>query len=100
MGPDDVASAREQRRLEHVGTVPLLVTFGREPGDDKVANVIVQKGTVALRHDKRRGAERLALGGEMLPETLAGHEVEAAELAEVADAVDVAVLEDGRAHER
>ncbi len=100
VGPDDGAAGVGGGGFEEMGAADLLVAFGGELGDDEVALLIGEEEAVGVFDDEGIGPadERAAGGGSHgFPEALAGFELEAAELAVAADAVDVAVLNEGGA---
>src|SRR5258708_30123864 len=79
-----------------------LVTFGTELRDNQVAFLVEQKKSVRVFYDERVGpAHFLAVGRggvQRFPEALAGVRLEAAQLAIAANAVNMAVLQEWRAH--
>ena len=88
--------------LEQVGAADFLVAARAELGDDQVALFVEEEEAVAVLHDERIGpADGFAGGGglEGFPDALAGLRLQAAQLAVAADAVNVAVFEEGRAHD-
>src|SRR5437667_134534 len=69
--------------------------------DDQLAAIVVDEITVAVAHQEARRPPGLLLGRlESLPNALARFDVEAAQLAVAADAVDVIALDYRRGHQR
>ena len=102
VGPDDGAARVGGGGFEELCAAEFFVAFRGESGDDEVALFIGEEEAVGVFNQEGiRPADGFVTrgGGEGFPETLAGVELQAAEFAIAAHAVDVTVLDKGRAHE-
>src|ERR1041384_6852506 len=78
-----------------------FVTFGTELRDNEIAFFVGQKEAITIFDDERRGPAHFFATGRFktFPDAFAGVGVEAAELAVAAHAVNVAAIEERRAHD-
>ena len=103
MRPDHIATLIRKRRGQQFRPAEFLRAGWLERRDDEVAVLGAEEEAVAVLHNVGvRAFEFLALGNEreVFPNALTRGGFEAAELAVVAHAVDMAGFEEGRGHQR
>src|SRR2546422_6251078 len=99
--PQHIAASGGVGGFEQVRAADFFVAARGEFGDDQVAFLVEEEKAVPVFDDESVGpADGFARGGglESFPNALARAGFEAAQLAVAADAVDVAVFEEGRTH--
>ena len=98
MTPGHDAASRLFERLEQFGTADLLVAFRFQFGDDEFSLIVPQKRPVRVSGQESVSKKCLMSPGSGVgfPLAITRPGVEAAQFAETANAVDLAILEHGR----
>src|SRR6476619_582596 len=100
-GAQRPAVARLGCGFDQSRSTDFLVAARAEAGDDEIAPVVVDEKAIAVTHDVTlRPARLLDRDSLRLPDTLTGICIEAAQLAETAQAIEVVPLNHRRADHR